>query len=95
MRDEVFLPRKGFVAERAGVRRIARVSPDVVVEVFLARERLWAVCALVWCFPRVLTATDNTYNPICKHLLLQITLLLLLQNNIYDFISKLLCTFAN
>jgi hypothetical protein len=67
MVDEVLFPVEGLGAESAGVRHVARVLPDVVVEVFLARERARAVRALVWSFTRMLSAQQSTFRFVDIH----------------------------
>lgn len=59
--DKMFLPCEALVAVGAGVRRIAGVLPQVVVEVLFARKRARAVRALVWRFARVLSAQQSTF----------------------------------
>lgn len=61
MVNEVFLPGEGLATVGAGVRRVAGVLSDVVVEVFLAREGSRAVRTLVWRFSRVLSAQQSTF----------------------------------
>lgn len=51
----MFLPGERLVAERATVRRLARVLPHVVREVLLPRERLVAIGAFVWRLASVLS----------------------------------------
>lgn len=57
----MLFPSEALTAEGAGVRHIARVLPDVVVEMLLARERARAIRTLVWCFARVLSAQQSTF----------------------------------
>lgn len=59
--NKVFLPCEALVAVGAGVRRIAGVLPQVVVEVLFARKRARAVRALVWRFARMLSAQQSTF----------------------------------
>lgn len=59
--NEVFFPGEALAAVGAGVRRDAGVLPNVVVEMFLAREGPRAVRTLVWRFSRVLSAQQSTF----------------------------------
>lgn len=62
MFDEVFFPGEALVAIGALMRcRGTGVRKDVVLEVFLPRERTRAGRAFVWSLPRMLAAQQSTF----------------------------------
>lgn len=61
MIHKMFLPGETLVAIGTGVRRVASMLPDVVVEMLLTRVRLRAERTLVRSFARVLSAQQSTF----------------------------------
>lgn len=58
--NEMLLPAEALAAVGTGVRHVAGVLTDVVVQVGLARERSRTIRALVRRFTRVLSAQQQT-----------------------------------